>query len=190
MQKTVAILLAALVLTLSGCAKSPQQVRLSPNITVDSYVSNQPTVYLTITDNRPSKSLGTRGGVYRGTNDITLSKDLTSTLRPVATAALNEMGVIVDDPSPKPIKLELIVEKLEYKVNENQTLPIEVSLHTKISAIADSDGKQQATQYQSSKLHKFFTAPNAEDNATIINEIVSETLTRLFNDPKLVSLLR
>lgn len=189
MKKTVAIL-AAVILTLSGCAKSPQQVRLNPEVNVDSYISNQPTVYLTITDKRPSKSLGTRGGVYRDTNNITLSKDLASTLRPVATAALNEMGVIVDDPSPRPIKLELIVETLEYKVNENQTLPIEVSLKTRISAVVDSNGKQQTTQYQSSKLHKFFTAPNTEDNSKIINDIVSETLTRLFNDPKLINLLR
>ncbi len=189
MKKTV-VMVTALILALTGCAQSPQQVRLNPKVTVDSYISNQPTVYLTITDKRASKSLGTRGGVYRNSNDITLSEDLSSSLRPVATAALNEMGVVVDDPSPKPIKLELVVEKLEYKVNENQSLPIEVTLHSQFAAIADNDGKKQITRYQSSKVHKFFTAPSTDKNAQIINEIVSETLNRMFNDPKLIELIR
>lgn len=189
MQKTV-ILITALIVALAGCAQSPQQVRLSPKVSVNSYLGNQPAVHLTITDNRPSKILGTRGGVYRGTNNITLSRDLSSTLRTVATAALNEMGVVVDEPSPRPTQLVLIVEKLEYKVSDKQTLPIEVALHTQFAAIADNNGKQQTTRYQSSKIHKFFTAPSTDDNEAIINDIVSETLTRLFNDPKLVEVIR
>ncbi len=189
MQKTT-IILAILALSLAGCAQSPQQIQLNPRVVIDSYIDNQPTVHLNIVDKRPSKILGTRGGTYRNSNHITLSQDLPRTLKPVASAALNEMGVIVDEASPRPTNLELIVEQLKYSVNDNQMLPIEITLHAQFAVLANKDGKQQTTRYQSTKIHRFFTAPSTEKNETIINEIVSETLTRLFNDPKLIKLIR
>ncbi|MEH6472530.1 MAG: YajG family lipoprotein [Halopseudomonas sp.] len=189
MYKTT-LVLATLLLTLVGCAQSPQQIKLNPHINVNSYVQNQPTVYLSVIDKRPSKSLGTRGGTYRNSNHITLAKDLQTMLKPAATAALNEMGVVVDKPSPMPIDIQLWVEKLQYDVNDTQTLPIEVKVQAQIAAVANKDSRQQVARYESSKVHKFFTAPSTEKNEQIINEIVSETLTRLFNDPKLITLIQ
>ncbi|WP_421861913.1 YajG family lipoprotein [Motiliproteus sp.] len=178
------------LLTLAGCAQSPQQVRLDPVISVNTVVENQPTVHLSITDKRPSQSLGTRGGVYRDSNHITLAQPISRSLRPTAEAALTEMGIRVDQPSPQPVQLNLIVEELSYKVADTQTLPLEITLRAQIAAIADKNGSQQASRYESTKVHKFFKAPNEATNAEIINQIMSETLTRLFNDPRLIDFLR
>ena len=183
-------LLAATAFILSGCAQSPQQVRLSPKVDVSNYLNNQPAVHLSVVDKRPSKILGTRGGVYRNSNHLTLARDLESSLKPIASAALNEMGIVVDQSHPMPTQLKLVVEKLSYQVKDNQTLPIEIKLEAQIAAVADKNGQRQATRYQSGQVHKFFKAPSEEQNEQIINEIVSETLTRLFNDPKLINLIR
>ncbi|RDE24145.1 hypothetical protein DV711_00635 [Motiliproteus coralliicola] len=180
----------AAVLTLAGCAQSPQQVRLDPVISVNSLVDNQPTVHLSVTDKRPSQSLGTRGGVYRGSNHITLARSINHSLRPAAEAALTEMGIRVDQPSPQPIKLNLILEELSYTVADNQSLPLEITLRSQIAAVADKNDSQQASRYESTKVHKFFKAPNEATNAEIINQIMSETLTRLFNDPRLIEFIR
>ena len=67
MQK-INIVIAALLLTLVGCAQSPQQINLNPQIKTDKHISNQPSVHLKIVDKRPSQSLGTRGGTYRDSN--------------------------------------------------------------------------------------------------------------------------
>lgn len=178
------------LITLAGCAQSPQQVRLNPVISVSNILDNQPSVHLSITDKRPSQSLGTRGGIYRDTNHITLEQQLNRSLRPAAEAALTEMGVQVDQPSPMPTQLNLIVEELSYKVADTQSLPLEITLRSRIAAVANKDGRQQASRYESTKLHKFFKAPDEATNAKIINDIVSETLTRLFNDPRLVNFIR
>lgn len=184
------ILLASLLLTLGGCAQSPQQINLTPQIKVNSHLNNQPSVHLSIVDKRPSQSLGTRGGTYRDSNHITLASDIQSMLKPVASAALTEMGISVDQPSPMPTELQIWIEKLQYDVNDAQTLPLEIRLQVQIAAVANKGGQQQISRYESSKVHKFLTPPDTEKNEEIINEIISITLTRLLNDPKLIALIQ
>lgn len=186
----ISIVLATLALTLSGCAQSPQQINLNPQVRVNSHISNQPSVHLSVVDKRPSKSLGTRGGTYRESNHITLARDLQSMLKPAASAALSQMGIVIDQPSLTPTDLQLWVEKLHYEVNDAQTLPIEVTLQVQIAAVANKGDQKQISRYESSKVHKFFTPPSTAKNEEIINKIVSTTLTRLFNDPKLIALIQ
>ncbi len=183
-------LLATLLLILGGCAQSPQQINLTPQIKINSQVSNQPSVHLSVVDKRPSQSLGTRGGTYRNSNHITLARDLQSMLKPIASAALTEIGIVIDKPSPMPTDLQLWVEKLQYDVNDAQTLPIEITLQVQIAAVANKGGQEQISRYESSKVHKFLTAPDTEKNEEIINAIVSTTLSRLFNDPRLIALIQ
>jgi uncharacterized lipoprotein len=183
-------LLSALLLTLGGCAQSPQQIHLKPEITINHQVSNQPSVHLSVVDKRPNQSLGTRGGTYSESNHITLASSLQSMLKPIASAALSEIGVVIDQPSPMPTDLEIWVEKLQYDVNNEKTLPLEITLNAQIAAIANKGGKEQISRYQSSKVHKFLTAPSTEKNEEIINAIVSTTLTRLLNDPKLIDFIQ
>ncbi|MFT5720569.1 MAG: putative lipoprotein [Motiliproteus sp.] len=184
------ILVASLLLTLGGCAQSPQQITLTPQIEINSHLSNQPSVHLSVVDKRPSKSLGTRGGTYRDSNHITLARNIQSMLIPAASAALTEMGISVDQPSPMPTDLQIWVEKLLYEVNDAQTLPLEIKLQVQIAAVANRGNKQQVSRYASNKLHKFLTPPNEKENEEIINEIISTTLTRLLNDPKLITLIQ
>ncbi len=185
----VSIVLTTLLLILSGCAQSPQQINLNPQARINSHVSNQPNVHLSVVDKRTSQSLGSRGGTYSDSNHITLARDLQSTLLPAANLALTQMGVLVDQPSAMPTVLQLWVEKLLYEVNDDQSLPIKVRLQVQIAAVANKGGQQQIARYESSKVHTFLSPPSTAKNEEIINEIFSATLTRLFNDPKLAALI-
>jgi uncharacterized lipoprotein len=189
MQKKI-ILVASLLLTLGGCAQSPQQITLTPQIDINNHLNNQPSVHLRVIDKRPSQSLGTRGGTYRDSNHITLASDIRSMLKPVASEALTKMGMRVDQPSPMPTDLQIWVETLLYEVNDAQTLPLEITLQVQIAAVANKGDKQQVSRFASSKVHKFLRPPSSEKNEAIINEIISTTLTRLLNDPKLITLIQ
>ncbi|MEH6824379.1 MAG: YajG family lipoprotein [Motiliproteus sp.] len=185
----VSIVLTTLLLILSGCAQSPQQINLNPQVRVNSHVSNQPNVHLSVVDKRASQSLGTRGGTYSDSNHITLASDLQSMLLPTANQALTQMGILIDQPSPMPTVLQIWVEKLRYEVNDDQPLPMKVTLQVQIAAVANKGSQQQIARYESSKVHTFLSPPSTAKNEEIINEIFSATLTRLFNDPKLVAMI-
>jgi len=179
----------ALAVSLIGCASSPQQVHLNPQIDVSSRLTKQPAVQLTINDLRPSPSMGTRGGVYGSTNHITADRNLSDSLRPAAIKALNELGARVDASSPFPIALSLDIEKVSYQVDQNSSLPIQITLDAAIRASASKEGKSFSGRYESSKMHKFIKAPSEQRNEEIINEILSDTLNRVFNDPRLLTFM-
>jgi len=180
---------AAFALSLIGCATSPQQVHLNPQIEVNSRLAKQPAVQLTINDLRTTPSLGTRGGVYGSTNHITADRNLSDSLRPAAIKALNELGARVDAPSPFPVTLSLDIERISYQVDDGSALPIQITLDAAIRATASKEGKQFSGRYESSKRHKFVAAPSEQRNEEIINEILSETLVRVFNDPRLLTFM-
>ncbi|WP_210396834.1 YajG family lipoprotein [Motiliproteus sediminis] len=179
----------AFSLALTACASSPQQVKLQPQVEVNSRLAKQPAVNLTISDNRPSPSLGTRGGVYGGSNHITPARSLSDSIYPVASKALTELGARMNASSPFPVDLRLEVEQLSYTVDENSTLPLQVELKAAIRAVANKNGRSFSGRYESSKLHKFVTSPSEEKNEEVINDVLSTTLNRVFNDPKLLTFM-
>lgn len=183
------LIAAVFALGLVGCASSPQQVHLNPDIAINSRLAKQPAVQLTINDLRSSSSMGTRGGVYGDSNHITADRNLSDSLRPAAVKALNELGARVDAPSPFPIALTLDIERIVYHVDPNSSVPLLINLEAAIRASASKEGKQFSGRYESSKQHKFAIAPSDERNAEIINDILSETLARVFNDPRLLTFL-
>ena len=68
------VLLAALTAALVGCAHSPQQLTVQPQINKPlNPVAQQQPVTVQVQDTRQSKILGTRGGIYPDSSNITIS---------------------------------------------------------------------------------------------------------------------
>ena len=65
---------AGLAVVLSGCAHSPQQLNVTPSVTIPlSQVARQQPVVLTVQDSRSSPVMGTRGGLYPDSSNLTIS---------------------------------------------------------------------------------------------------------------------
>lgn len=187
--QAIRLTLLSPLLLLSACALSPQYVEIDPDIEVNSQLPVAQVVSVQVEDNRGQEALGTRGGTYSDTSFIYPSKSLSESLKPAAEQALQEMGLETQGASPMPIKLTLIVDQLSYQMN-NSAVPKVVTLNTRIRATVDRGGEHYEGRYSSSKSRNFMTSPNEEANRQMVNAVLSETLTRLFNDPEILQRLR
>ena len=65
---------AGLAVVLAGCAHSPQQLNVKPGVTPPlSQVARQQPVVVPVQDSRSSPVLGTRGGLYPDTSNLTIN---------------------------------------------------------------------------------------------------------------------
>lgn len=182
-------LLLASPLLLTACALSPQYVEISPKIEVKERIMPAQVVQLSIEDNRTQQHIGTRGGVYKETSYIYLDKPVSKSLRPVAIAALQELGLDPNGVSPQPVLMNIRLDQLSY-VMSDESLPKKVDLTASLHLSASKGDKNHEGRFNSAKQFSFFSAPDEEDNTEMINEILSDTLTRLFNDPKFIQFIR
>ena len=181
--------LPLLLIILTGCALSPQNVELNPTVTVTNSIPVAHVVRLSIEDQRPQEHLGTRGGVYAESSYIHPARPLEESLHPAATKALQGLGLQTDGVSPKPILVNIIIDELSYAV-DNDSVPKKVTLKTRIRAQILKASREHNGQFSSTKTHSYIKLPDEEENQKIINDILSNTLTRLFNDQKLINFIQ
>lgn len=175
-----------LIVSLAACALSPQYVEIDPDIKISQQIDTAHITALTIYDKRPENQLGTRGGVYAQTSFIYPSQPLTESLKPAALHALQQLGLATEGLSPNPLNVSLNIDELSYTA-DSSTLPIKVTLNCRISIEIDKMGSIHKGNFKSSKTHSYLKSPNEEENKKIINEIVSDTMTRVLNDQKLIN---
>ncbi|OMH25926.1 YajG family lipoprotein [Motiliproteus sp. MSK22-1] len=182
-------LLALLSIALTGCALSPQNVELNPTVTVTNSIPVSHVVKLNIEDRRSQNQLGTRGGVYAESSYIYPARPIEESLRPTALKALENLGLQTTGMSPSPILVNIIIDELSYTADDS-SVPKKVTLKTRIRANVLKASREHNGQFNSSKTHSYIKLPSEEENQKIINDILSETLTRLFNDQKLVDFIK
>jgi uncharacterized lipoprotein len=176
------------ILWLNGCALSPQQVTLSPIIDTPSQINRSVQVQVEVIDNRPQQSLGNRGGVYADSSHILPDRPLEESLLASSQQALYNLGLNRSNPTPFPVRLTLIVDQLSYSAEGN--LPIQVSLYVTLRAKAVKRNREHSATFETNQKHRFLKAPTPEQNERIINELLSDTLSRLFNDPALLEFIQ
>ena len=86
-------MLAMVTIGLVGCAHSPQQLNVQPQINkpLNSVARQQPVV-VTVQDVRQSKILGTRGGIYPDSSSITLSDNTINAVRQQVEQGVRQLG--------------------------------------------------------------------------------------------------
>ncbi|MEH6627871.1 MAG: YajG family lipoprotein, partial [Motiliproteus sp.] len=162
---------------------------IDPDIKINQHINVAHTATLDIEDRRPQNPLGTRGGVYATTSFIYPSQPLEQGLRPAAIHALQQLGLTTEGLSPKPIGINLYIDELSY-LAESSSLTVTVTLNCRISAEINKADRSHQGNFKSSKTYSYVKSPNEEENRKIINEILSETMTRVFNDEKLISFIQ
>ncbi len=180
--------IALLTLLLSACALSPQYVEIDPDINVNRQIGVSHIVTLDIEDRRPQNPLGTRGGVYAKTSFIYPSQPLAQGLRPAANRALQQLGLSTEGLSPNPISITLFIDELSYQA-DSSSLPVKITLNCRIRAEVNKADSSHQGNFKSSATHSYVKSPSEEENRKIINEILSETMTRVFSDEKLISFI-
>lgn len=187
MKKTSLIILGALAL--GGCALSPQEVDVTPKIAVEKPVEPlQGTVSVTVYDERLSRSLGHRGGVYSSTNAITTNDRLTLAIRSAVELGLREMGLRVTESEDVP-QFQVYLDDLEYKVPEGSYVT-QVDLKAKVRVRVVKEGQRFEGAYSSEIGERVPKAPSDEKNEELVNKVLSDVLSRALDDPRLKGFLK
>ena len=174
----------------SGCAFTPQAVVISPKVDVQaSDVGADRTVNLNVVDERPRKTLGTRG--VRGVGaELTIEGDLSATVQKALVEGLAKQRFKpVIDTNPESRELRVEIRNLDYTMLQGffaGTLKVDIGL----KAIC-----VRGTQRPYEQLHRgeFATSVQVvqpdDANNSYISQAVSGAVNSLLQDRKLLTCL-
>lgn len=184
--KLLLVSLSALLLT--ACALSPQQVTIRPTLEKsNSNIGEGRTLFIEVVDSRESSAIGSRGGMYKSTSLITLANDLPTAIRDVASKQFREMGFVVQAAPGASADIRIFVDKLSYSDPETSAVGFDVSLESVLRVEARQNRDVYNGRYQVKTNRTYATVPGRDRNEEMINEVLSGSLQRLFNDPKLLA---
>ncbi|MDE3735650.1 MULTISPECIES: YajG family lipoprotein [Pseudomonas] len=183
-------LLAALSLTLVGCALSPQQLSPQPKLTgpLTPMGQGQPVV-VRVADGRPSPVLGTRGGIYSDTSAISVqSQDILPRLQAEAEAAVRLLGFTPSPNAYNAPQLTLTLADLKYQ-SPKETYVTEANISASFRVDVQNSTRRYSGKYGASLNQRFGTAPNQQTNTKLVSDVLSDALTRAFKDPTIGQVL-
>jgi uncharacterized lipoprotein len=188
LMKTLAL---ASLLLLTACAQSPQAIRMAPSFSapIAQDGRNRP-VHVRVSDNRQNKVLGSRGGTYRDTSVITIANNLSLAVEAPLAKHMAAMGYDTDSLSADTVDLHVIFDSLVYNHPIENEVGHDMDMLAAVNVEARRGNEHYEGRYRVKRKQKFFNAPNESRNAELVNELVVEVLSSMFEDPKLVAFLR
>ncbi|WP_447746306.1 YajG family lipoprotein [Pseudomonas nicosulfuronedens] len=177
--------IAAASLTLTGCALSPQQLNPTPEFKgpVAAVGQGQPVV-VKVVDGRPSTALGTRGGLYSETSQLTVrSEDVIPKLQLQAETAVRLLGFTPSANAYNAPQLTLTLAELKYQSPKEGMYVTEADIGATFRADVQSGSRRYSGRYGASTNQRFGMAPNQATNTKLVSDVLSDALTRVFKDP-------
>lgn len=179
------VLLSAGLFT-SGCALSPQSVTLMPTADISrAPYGKQRFAVVEVLDQRPSEVLGTRGGIYKDSSEIKLTKEMLTPLVTSTENILGQLGFKVGRAgADEPVAFTVIVADLVYtSPNKIYANKVNGAIELKLNVV--DGGRTFSSSFKTNSTESFALVPSEEKNSVILNKMFSDTLEKLFNDPKL-----
>jgi uncharacterized lipoprotein len=182
LQRLLFGLIAVTTLTLAGCANSPQQLSPQPRLTTQlAAIGHGQPVMVRVVDGRPSPTLGTRGGLYPETSAVTVNaNDIVPKLQAQAEAAVRLLGFTPSSSGPE---LTVTLADLKYQSPKEGMYVTEATISANFRADVRNSGGSYSGRYSASLNQRFGMAPNQETNTKLVGDVLSDALTRLFQDP-------
>lgn len=183
---------AGLAAVLAGCAHSPQQLNVVPGVTAPlSQVAQQQPVVVSVQDSRSSPVLGTRGGLYPESSNLTINPQAVSHLREQVEQALTKLGFqVVPEGTANANSLVVSLAELTYISPKEGVYVTQADLGAAFTAEARSANQRYNGRYSASAQHRFGYAPNQATNTRLVTEVMSDALSRIFKDPEVIRILQ
>jgi uncharacterized lipoprotein len=176
---------------LSGCAFTPQTAEIKPTVQV--YASNigqGKTVGVLVTDERDTQDLGNRGSaLISKAAKISSDQNLAEVFRQAVFDGLKSKSFMPKDLNgavDRQLKVE--IRSLNYSTSTGFWTG-GVDTKAAIKAIATASGKSYENIYRSNNEERVVVVPTAEHNSELLNKVVNDVLSKLFEDQALLSTL-
>jgi uncharacterized lipoprotein len=172
-------------LAAASCARSPQVVFISPQLVgPPDRIAERRTVELSVRDDRSSKVVGSRGGVYAETSTITTEDDISPGLTRLIGEKLEQQGYTVVPPgSGGEIELSVELQKLTYETGGS--VLTEIKLSSSVGVTCKKGNETLTSRYATNHREEFATAPDAEKNSELVNMVVAKSLDAMLADEEL-----
>ena len=181
-----ALLVAMLLgLAASASAREPQVVVLLPTLTgPPGQIAVPRTVELTVRDDRDTKVIGSRGGVFIANYIINSEDDISPGLSELLSQELERQGYAVIAPGTGgEVTLSVGLQNLTYAMTG--TVGIEVVLAASVEVICTKGGDTLTSRYRTNHKEEFAFPPNEEKNSELINMVLGKSLDQMLADSEL-----
>jgi len=177
--------LVALVL-LAACTLSPQRVSLEPELAETALPPGlDRTVALAVEDARADPVVGSRGGVYAETAQITTGPGFAADLREALAGELERAGYLVLAPSADAdVRMRVRVLALDYALGGGPVVR-EVTAAARLALEAQAGGRSYSGEASIERGREFVKTPSKAANEALLNELVSAALGGLLADERL-----
>lgn len=192
LKRLLPVALTLATLGLAGCALSPQQLEPQPlvNGPLVAVGQGQP-VAVNVVDGRSSPVLGSRGGLYAETSNISVNgQTLVPRLQAQADAGTRLLGFTPTPNAFNAPQLTLTLVELSYQSPKDASYVTEADLKAVFRADVLNAGRRYTGRYSAALNQRFGMAPNEETNSKLVSEVLSDALTRVFKDPSIGQSLR
>lgn len=174
------------VTLLAACAQSPQRINVAPTLTLTGEMTgNGRAIIVSTSDQRANKVLGSLGGVYGNSATLTIGNNLEQALTQAANGLLAAQGYVVNSPDPSAMQFNIAVEKISYEKVDQQPVGNIVKLSATLRADVTRHGETFTGRYTTESEHSNLARPDPEDNEKYVNDLLSDTLKRMFSDNRL-----
>lgn len=176
------------LLSLGGCALSPQTISINPDIDVQGNVGQSQTIQVDVVDKRNSPVLGQRGGVYEDTSNIMTSDNMTTTLRKSLVRALQKQGYsVVERDADTALRVE--VNSMTYNAYKEKLL-YKIEIGMAVRSIVNKNSKEFTGDYKTSRKKDYVKLPGVEENEKLVNETLAGVLKSMLSDEDLIKFIR
>ena len=175
-----------LLVLLTGCALSPQTILIDPEVKIPSgnYQQLQKTIQIQVNDARQDRVIGTRGGIYKDTSEITAAPGMTESVQNSLASAFRVLGynVIGADANAT---IAVDITDLTYAASGETTIR-SVETSATLKATCRNGDHTVTNEYRITDKTEVLKAPSTGENQDMINGTLSSTLQKLVSDPTLM----
>lgn len=184
--------LVVVMLALAGCALSPQQVELLPQVAAvaSANVGNNLPIRVVANDKRASDVIGSRGSIYAETSLIRASNNVPEALAQLVRDHLQARGFNTLNAAADAPQLAINLVKLNYTPASGYVVNKVIVDATLDAVLAQGDGNSFTRAYTSSVTFKQPLTPNAERNQAMLDDVLARCLKQLISDPLLLEKLQ
>lgn len=184
------VVMGFLVVSLFGCALAPQTLKVQPELSIGNLKYITDPVELFVRDQRKDTALlGYRDGEKKA--EITLSNSLVAAIGESVKASLQNVGVKIKsegDESPSN-RLSIDVLKLTYSSPDKQWVG-HINLEAELLVEIKHSAAVMKKRFTSNRSLDVATAPSEEFNEKLLNSLLSEIISAIFNDKEIVAFLK
>ena len=187
LNKQLFLTLSFTTFLLTGCATT-HNITITPQANIEAqHLTNTRAIKIT-TNTNLTNNVGTIKTALNERAEIYTENDVSKSIKESVIAGLHKLGFTPEQGVLPPADFNIEITKMSY-VTRVETFKTVATLDFELKATLTAKGQTYTANYGAQKIKEFGTLPFQDDTQNDINELASQTVKRLLNDPNIIILL-